>query len=200
MKILCSTTLLSALAVLALTGCDSSSDEVMTTPATAAPDAAAATAKVGAAGSGCELPVSFGVADGWKPKQVTVEAGDPLAALAKKGPFTMACEIDAKPAGNIGFLRVWTGEQAELKAGLTAFIGDKAQDPTFTEAQIGGKPGLSVDYQQKSQLDDSVEKESAFAVDTGKGLVVVSLDSFDSGEHAEMLPAYQLARNSLAVN
>ncbi|BCJ40902.1 hypothetical protein GCM10010168_47980 [Actinoplanes ianthinogenes] len=195
MKTLCRTALLTALATLALTGCDS---EEKKTPATASKEPA--TAKVGAAGSGCELPVSFGIADGWKPKQVTVTADDPLAALARKGPFTMACEIDAKPAGNLGFLRVWTGERAELKPALTAFIGDKAQEPAFTETPIGGKPGLTVDYQQKSQLDGTLEKESAFVVDSGKGLVLVSLDSFDSGEHTEMLPAYELAQKTLVLN
>ncbi|WIM94216.1 lipoprotein [Actinoplanes oblitus] len=198
MKILCRTALLTTLAALALTGCDSDDQKAPGSDDKKPQQPAAAT--IGAAGSGCELPVSFGIAEGWKPKQVTVEANDPLAALAKKGPFTMACEIDAKPAGKLGFLRVWTGGRAGLKDGLTAFIGDRAQQPAFTEVRIGGKPGLAVDYQQKSQLDDGLEKEAAFVVDSGKGLVLVSLDSFDNDEHAAMRPAYQLARDSLTVN
>jgi hypothetical protein len=199
-KILCRAALLSALAALALTGCDSDTKKTPAASGAAAAPAAAEAAKVGAAGSGCELPVTFGIAEDWKPKQVTVEADDPLAVLAKKGPFLMACEIDAKPAGNIGFLRVWTGAKNELKPGLTAFIGDRALEPAFTELQIGGKPALAVEYQQKSQLDDSVEKEAAFVVDAGEKLIAVSLDSFDSGEHAEMRPAYQLAQNTLVLN
>lgn len=198
MKILCRTAALATLAAVALTGCDS--DDKKTAAAQTESAAAAAGPRVGAAGSGCELPITFGLTADWKPKQVTVEENDPLLALAKKGPFTMACEIDAKPAGNIGFLRVWTGAPAELEPSLTAFIGDRAQQPKFTELKIGGKPALEVDYQQKSQLDDAVEPEKAFVVDTGAGLIAISLDSFDAGEHQEMLPAYELARTSLTVS
>ncbi|GIF06606.1 lipoprotein [Actinoplanes siamensis] len=203
MNILCRTAsrtaTLATLAALALTGCDSDGDDKTTRTEAQAP-AAADGPRVGAAGSGCELPVTFGLTAGWKPKQVTVEDGDPLAALAKKGPFTMACEIDAKPAGNIGFLRVWTGAGADLEAGLSGFAGAGAQQAKFTETQVGGKPALEVEYQQKSELDDSLEQERAFAVDTGRGLVVVSLDGLDNEEQKEMLPAYELARTSLTVS
>ncbi|GLW33090.1 lipoprotein [Actinoplanes regularis] len=199
MKILCRTTALAALAALALTGCGSEGEKTSTEAVTTAA-ATPAGPRVGAAGSGCELPVSFSLATDWKPKKVTVTDEELLAALTKKGPFTMACEVDAKPAGNLGFIRIWTGEQAELRPSLEAFIGADAQQAKFTELQVGGKPALEVDYQLKSQLDGSLEQERAFVLDAGKGLVAVTLDSVDSDEYKEMLPAYELARTSLTVN
>ena len=162
--------------------------------------AAAEAGKVGAAGSGCTMPVSFGIAASWAPKQVDTKGVDPeLAALFKKGPMTAICEIDAKPAGNIGFIRVYTTDPGDLRTTLTAFIGAEAQAPAFTELQIGGTPALEVSYRSKNPLDDTIEQEIAFAVTTGQGVVAVSLQAFDDEEHAAMLPAYELAKTSLTV-
>ncbi len=143
--------------------------------------------------------MTLGVADSWKPKAVSFAADDPFAELARRGPLTMACEIDAKPAGNIGFLRVWTGAGQDLRPALQAFIGTDVVSPQFTDVTIGGKPGVEVVYQSKSQLDDELEKERAFAVPTAEGMVAVVLDSFDDTEHEEMLPAYELAKSTLTV-
>jgi hypothetical protein len=156
-------------------------------------------ARLGAEGSACELPVTFGIAESWKPKAVTVAPDDPLAELARQGPLTMVCEVDAKPAGNIGFLRVWTGAARTLRPSLEGFIGADAREPVFTELRIGGRPGLEVVYQEKSQLDDGTDRERAFAVEAAQGIVVVSLDSLDSEEHEAMLPAYELAKSTLTV-
>ncbi|MEU7909336.1 lipoprotein [Actinoplanes sp. NPDC049118] len=188
-----------AAAVLALTACDRGNAETPQTAPSKAEQRPAApeAARIGAAGSACEMPVAFGLAESWKPKPVTVAAGDPLSELARRGPLTMVCEIDAKPAGNIGYLRVWTGDKGELRPTLEAFIGTNAREPVFTELRIGGSPALEVVYQEKSQLDDTMEQERAFAVETAQGVAAVSLDSFDSSEHDAMLPAYELAKNSL---
>ncbi|WP_127502055.1 lipoprotein [Actinoplanes solisilvae] len=160
------------------------------------PGAATEAAKVS---SGCPLPVEFGIAESWKPKAVQVEDADLLAELARRGPLTMACEIDAKPAGNLGFLRVWTGAKADLRTSLTAFIGKKAEEPVFTEVKIADHAAVEVSYREKATPEDPAELEKAFIVETGKGVAVVSLDSLDSEEHAEMLPAYELAKTSLTV-
>ncbi|MBB4697722.1 lipoprotein [Paractinoplanes abujensis] len=191
-------------AAFALAACDSSSPASTpdaSTPApsapAAAPGAATEAARVGGAGSGCELPVTFGVAESWKPKAVAVKAGDPLAGLARRGPLTMVCEIDAKPAGNIGFLRVYTGRTGDLKENLTAYAGDTAQQKQFADVKIGGRDGLEVVYKAKNPLEDVLDPERAFAVPTSAGLVVVALDSLDSEEYETMLPAYELARTSL---
>jgi hypothetical protein len=170
-----------------------------TAPGGAGQPAAPEAARVGAAGSGCELPVTFGLAESWKPKAVAIEPDNPLADLARKGPLTMVCEIDAKPAGNIGFLRVWTGEKGELRQNLDAFIGTNAREPVFTELRVNDRPAVEVTYREKSQLDDTLELERAFAVETAQGIAAVSLDSFDSEEHKAMLPAYELAKTTLTV-
>ncbi|MCY1137231.1 lipoprotein [Actinoplanes sp. Pm04-4] len=189
-----------ATAVLFLGACQGEDTAAPTAASPAAP-AVPESAKVGGASSPCALPVTFGVAEDWKAKAVEQDEGDEVfEAFAKRGPMTMVCEIDAKPAGLIGFLRVWTGKGGDARENLTAFIGKRALKPVFTEAQIGGRPGLEVVYEQKSQLDDEIEPERAFVVDTGQGLVAVSLDSFDSSEYEDMLPAYDLAKSSLTVN
>ncbi|KQW07223.1 lipoprotein [Streptomyces sp. Root369] len=148
---------------------------------------------IGAAGSGCELPVTFDIAKSWKAE--AVEA--PLS----QGPVSLACEIDAKPAGNIGFLRVWAGKSsdADTRAVLEAFLAaedgvTKEKYRTFTS---GGVSGVEVEYLYSSELLDETKKESAFAVTTAEGPVVVHLGGLDTEEHEEMLPAYELARRTL---
>ncbi|MEV7737052.1 lipoprotein [Streptomyces sp. NPDC088921] len=165
------------------------------TAETSAPDdtAAAGGGTIGAAGSACELPVTFDIAKSWKAE--AVEA--PLS----QGAVSLACEIDAKPAGNIGFLRVWAGKSgdADTRAVLEAFVAaedgvTKEKYRTFT---TGGVSGVEVEYLYTSELLEETKKESAFAVTTADGPVVVHLGGLDSEEHEEMLPAYELARRTL---
>ena len=145
------------------------------------------------------MPVTFGLAESWKPKPVTIAPDNPLADLARRGPLTMVCEIDAKPAGDIGFLRVWTADGGELRPALQALIGTNALEPVFTESRLNDRPALEVAYQQKSQVDDAINPKRAFAVETADGIAAVSLDSFDTAEHQAMLPAYELAKTTLTV-
>jgi hypothetical protein len=161
----------------------------------AAPEAA----RIGAAGSACDLPVTFGIAASWRPKAVALASDEPLAELGRRYPLTLVCEIDAKPAGSIGFLRVWTGGRGPLRASLAAFIGTDAIEPVFTELRVGGRLAVEVVYQQKSELDDAMDQERAFLVETTTGIAAISLDSFDNDEHTSMLPAYQLAKSGLTV-
>ncbi|KUN74589.1 hypothetical protein AQJ46_03390 [Streptomyces canus] len=186
-----------------LTGC-SAAAEGDDSKASARPSATAETSgqhdtaptsggTIGAAGSACELPVTFDIAKSWKAE--AVEA--PLS----QGPVSLACEIDAKPAGNIGFLRVWAGKSgdADTRAVLEAFLAaedgvTKEKYRTFTS---GGVSGVEVEYLYSSELLDETKKESAFAVTTADGPVVVHLGGLDTEEHEEMLPAYELARRTL---
>ncbi|MDT0478882.1 MULTISPECIES: lipoprotein [Streptomyces] len=166
------------------------------TAETPGPDGTAAATSggtIGAAGSACELPVTFDIAKSWKAE--AVEA--PLS----QGPVSLACEIDAKPAGNIGFLRVWAGKSGDAgtRAVLEAFIAaedgvTKEKYGTFT---AGGVSGVEVEYLYSSELLGETKKESAFAVTTADGPVVVHLGGLDTEEHEEMLPAYELARRTL---
>ncbi|MFE2210747.1 lipoprotein [Streptomyces canus] len=165
------------------------------TAETSGPHDTAATSggTIGAAGSACVLPVTFDIAKSWKAE--AVEA--PLS----QGPVSLACEIDAKPAGNIGFLRVWAGKSGDAgtRAVLEAFLAaedgvTKEKYRTFTS---GGVPGVEVEYLYTSELLEETKKESAFAVTTADGPVVVHLGGLDTEEHEEMLPAYELARRTL---
>lgn len=159
---------------------------------------------LGAAGTACELPVTFDVAADWKPQAVDVEPGSDLAALGQQGSATMVCEIDAKPAGNIGYLRVWQGEGPSTapRAALEDFVaGDEnATRASYKETEAGSVPAVEVTYTVEAELLDERKTERAFAVATPKGPVVVHLGGLDSTEHKEMLPAYELAKSTLKVD
>jgi len=176
------------------------------------PAAAKSGGSVGAAGSACELPVTFDVAADWEAKAVDTEPGEgddeparELAdALLRQGPVTAACEIDAKPAGHIGFLRVWTGEpgDADARSVLREFVAaeqgaEKAAYRAFETAD--GVTGTEVTYRYRSKALDETKEERALAVTTKRGPVVLHLGGMDTGEHRAMLPAYELARRTLRV-
>ncbi|MFE9726523.1 lipoprotein [Streptomyces sp. NPDC005794] len=192
----------------ALAGCSSSSgggdagrngDEF---PSKAAESPAAAKgATLGAPGSACELPVTFDLAADWKPEAVEVDPGSELAALGQQGSATMVCEIDAKPAGNIGYLRVWQGKGSGTtpRAALEDFLaGDpNASEAAYKATEAGSVAVAEVTYTVHLKLSDEQKTESAFAVATPEGPVVVHLGGLDSQEHEEMLPAYELAKRTV---
>lgn len=166
-----------------------------------------AAGSVGGDGTACGLPVSFDVAQDWKPKAVTHAEDDQFASLFKQGGTTLACEIDAKPAGMIGFLRVWVADgpaaPGDARTVLEAFMaGEKAKGaPVYTEVRAGtgsgtALPAVQVSY-ETAPLDEP-KKESAFAAVTPGGkAVVIHLGGLDSAEHDRMLPALRLAQQSL---
>lgn len=167
---------------------------------------------VGPAGSACELPVTFDTAAKWKPEAIDtapVESGNEIAeelaeGLLHQGPFTAACEIDAKPAGNIGFIRVWTGEAGatakDAEALLKEFVAaegntSKARYSDFSsDSDVSG---AEVQYLYTSEVLEETKKERAFIAVTPAGPVVVHLGGFDTAEHEAMLPAYELAKRTL---
>ncbi|MEU2437093.1 lipoprotein [Streptomyces rubradiris] len=174
---------------------------------------------LGPAGSACELPVSFGVAKDWRPESIDAEkelaqvskgedgdlAGELAAAMLRQGPVVAACEIDAKPAGAIGFLRVWKGKPGDADAGgvLRAFIAAQkgAGEAKYHSFKTGGGvPAVEVEYVSTNKLLEETKKERAFAVGTPDGPVVLHLGGMDTGEHEDMLPAYELAKSTLALS
>lgn len=166
-------------------------------------EAAAKGGRLGGAGSACELPVTFDLAARWKPKAIELEPDSVLAGLAEQGTVKMVCEIDAKPAGNIGFLRVWRGEASEddPQAVLKAFVEDdpNASEAAYTQVKAGALAAAEVGYTVHSELMDESKKERAFAVTTPDGPVVVHLGGLDSDEHTAMLPAFELAKKSMQL-
>lgn len=181
----------------------------------AAKDAAASGGTVGAAGSACELPVSFDIARHWKAESIDAakktskksggsdgDLADALDTILRQGPVTAACEIDAKPAGNIGFIRVWTGKPGDSDAGsvLRRFVaaeGGVSKEKYHAIKTGGGVAGVEVEYLYTSKLLNETKKETAFAVSTPEGPVVVHLGGLDTEEHEAMRPAYELAKRTL---
>ncbi|GAA3865297.1 hypothetical protein GCM10023084_18000 [Streptomyces lacrimifluminis] len=191
------TLLVAALAALA--GCSEAPDGGAGPKASASASATAAGTgvsgggSIGAAGSACELPVTFDIAEDW-----TAEA---VEASLRQGPVSLACEVDAKPAGHIGYLRAWTAGpgDADARTVLEAFVAaeegaGKARYGTFA---AGGLTGAEVEYVYQSEFDDAPKKERALAVTTPRGPVVVHLGGLDTEEHEAMLPAYELAKRTL---
>ncbi|MFI9120134.1 lipoprotein [Streptomyces bikiniensis] len=173
-------------------------------PSSAGPSGpAVAAASLGGRGTACPLPVSFSLPKDWKPNAIELPTDPDLADLARRGPAVMRCEIDAKPAGLIGFLRVWTLEKGSARpsarAALEAFVkGDETSSAvSYRETRAGTLPAVEATYTVRSALFDEDKEERAFAVTTPEGVVVVDLGGTDTAEHREMLPAYELARTTL---
>ncbi|MFF4214874.1 lipoprotein [Streptomyces nondiastaticus] len=156
--------------------------------------------RVGGAGAVCEFPVSFEVAKAWQPKGVDAEGAVFLSKWLGHPSFKGACEIDAKPAGMIGYIRVWTSERTDMspRQALETFVAEEKNvtSKEFSDTKAGDLPAAEVVYERKSPLLDEPKPEQAFAVATPKGVTVVHLGGLDSGEHKEMLPAYELARKT----
>ncbi|KUO14682.1 lipoprotein [Streptomyces dysideae] len=201
-----------ALLAVVLAGC-SEDGEAVDAKASGTASAGAAVGKggtLGGDGSACELPVAFDTAEGWTAEAVDAQAGqdaaDELArevadALLRQGPVTAACEIDAKPAGHIGFLRVWTGEPGDddARAVLKAFVGAESNvsGETYRTFTAGELAGVEVEYLTTSKILEETKTERALAVTTARGPVVLHLGGLDSEEHEAMLPAYELAKRTL---
>lgn len=199
-----------AVAVVAVAGCSepAPAGPSPSAPAKAAVESAATAAgvRVGDAGSGCEMPLSFEVATGWKPAAIDVKALGELAALAKVGDFAVLCEIDAKPAGHIGFLRVYHAEglSGRPREHLATFIedgtrGQEISNATYRDLTLGAQQGAEVTWQSYDKGLDHHGKYSAFALNTRTGAVIVQLSPFGADEYPAMLPAFQLAGQSLTV-
>lgn len=199
------------LAAVALTGCSSGSGggtEAGPKPggevAAKGSEAAAKGGTVGGSGSGCELPVVFDLAQRWKAKAVVPdEPGSEFAALSRQGPVAMVCEIDAKPAGHIGFLRVWQGDgkSGTPRQALEGFVkaDENASKITYTTSTAGKLSVAEARYTVHSKVMDESRPARAFAVATPDGPVVVHLGGLDAQEHEGMLPAFELAKRSVRL-
>jgi hypothetical protein len=203
----------------ALTACGAGGGHDAAAPAASGAGASGATAArggtIGGPGSACRLPVTFALAEKWKPESTVPDStgssaspADDLAAeiadaLLHQGPVTAVCEVDAKPAGHLGFLRVWTGEpgDADARSVLQAFVGAEkgASHATYRAFRTGGLSGTEVEYRVTSELLEETKTERALAVGTPDGPVVVHLGGLDDEEHRAMLPAYELAKSTLRV-
>ncbi|MGB2567974.1 lipoprotein [Micromonospora citrea] len=152
-----------------------------------APAAAATT--VGPKGTTCPLPITFSVPAKWKVEAVT------SGADFKIGPAVPICEIDAKPAGHIGFLRVWRIEGAAPRTPqitLDTFIDDygKATERQYRRTKAGPLDSFEATWAGEDG------RKRAILVSSLYGKVLITLGGMDDEEYTAMLPAYQLARSS----
>lgn len=160
-----------------------STGAVTADPAFSDPAPAAAGGKIGP-GTACAIPATLSTAAKWKPKDVS-------GAGVTAGGVTLRCEIDAKPAGVLGFIRVYTYEGGDAQQALTALLdspllgGKKSAEQ---RVKIGGKSGV-----EAALAAESTGPGRAFAA----GGVVVVWRGLDEAEFASGLPAYVLARTSI---
>ncbi|MEX0169301.1 lipoprotein [Streptomyces sp. LMG1-1-1.1] len=194
-----------AAAGLLLTGCGTTPAPVA--PAgTAAPKAGApeagvpkAAATLGGPGTACALPVAFALAERWEPEAIDDPENPEFAALTRQGPAVVRCEVDAKGAGHVGYLRIWTAGKGPARAALEGFV--KAERKTskvaYRETGAGSLPATEVTYTVSNELMEESKEERAFAVSTPKGVVIVHLGGLDTDEHRAMIPAYELAKSTL---
>lgn len=125
--------------------------------------------------------------DKWKP--VHLDAG-----LLSQGGLDAACEIDAKPAGAIGFLRVFVGPAVEPRKALESFVADQKdpRDVRYRDTSVGKGSGAEATW-----LDADSGRKRAFAMSTPLKTVIMTAGSIDDEECAQLLPAFLLARHSL---
>jgi hypothetical protein len=137
----------------------------------------------------CDLPVTFDIAANWVPKPV-----DAQTAAVFGGPDRVACEVDGKPAGVLGFIRAYLATGPDARAALEAHVGrsSQASQPRFRQVTTSAGAGWEIAYRD----EDSPVR--AFAVPAGAGTVVVDWGGLDDEEHLAGLAAYVLARGSLA--
>ncbi|MEU9126278.1 lipoprotein [Streptomyces sp. NPDC048506] len=163
--------------------------------------------KLGDKGTACELPVHFTLATSWKAEAITQATVDRMGPLGHQGPLTPACELDAKPAGNIGFLTVWSGTKGAAAPGGTSralmktFVGAEnfESNVKFRETKAGGLPATEASYTVTDLAAGEVRPERALAVMTKHGGVVLHLGGLNTGEHKAMLPAFELAEKTLGL-
>ncbi|ANW21728.1 lipoprotein [Streptomyces clavuligerus] len=167
---------------------------------------------VGTASSPCRLPVTFRMPESWRPEAVSIDPS--LGGPPQQGTVRLVCEIDAKPAGMVGFLRVWQGKGHNPRQALDAFLTEAhAEESRFrtvtpgtaaeaaaagTATKAGKLDAVEVTYVSADPDLAERKKERALAVAAPRGTVVVlDLGGMDTAEHERMLPAFRLALETL---
>jgi hypothetical protein len=168
----------------ALAACSSSGS-------TDAPAAASAASEVGATGSACPMPVTFGVVDKWKPASVSD---------GKSSRGELVCEISARATGQTGFLRVYRmAGVTDAKTALTQYT----KLPTYSDLKFSDiKTGMGAGQEVAYTIDSSgtTLPGLVFAAPVSGGTVLVSLDAIDKDTQKANMSAYELAKSSLKAS
>jgi hypothetical protein len=195
--------ILVVLAALAATGCSGGSSRPPAGPAAGAASSPAAGAASGPADDwadpaparaggrstpACDLPVAFDVATGWVAKPVAADA-----AAAWGGPHRVVCEIDGKPAGVIGFIRVYAATGGDVRNALQEHLRAPSRADEQRFRPIGTPAGLASEVAYRG----AESPVRVFAVTVGSHSVLVDWAGLDEEEHRGGLPAYVLARGSI---
>ncbi len=153
---------------------------------------------VGAPGSPCELPVTFSLPTGWTPEAVAEEATITL------GGARLRCEVDAKPAGSVGFLRVWAadGSTGDGRATLEGFLADygRVSEIEYRRVRRGPLDLVEATFLQRSEFSGPNRQRALVADTPAGGPVLLTLGGMDTDEFEDMFPAYQLATRTFQVN
>lgn len=159
---------------------------------------------IGAADSDCPLPVAFDRFQGWVPERIkdtSAQSEPALDAMLTPGPFHVVCELESPV--NVGFLRVYVGPERLASKDPEKVLGgfvkdlDDGIEPIYTSFESDeGLAGTEVAY---VEILAGVEraKRRAFLVAGADGVVVVHVGGLDDEEHAGMLPAFDLAKESV---
>jgi hypothetical protein len=155
-------------------------------PAPVASSSAAVPAGIGP-GTACPAPVAFDTAEKWSPEAISE------VSVNREG-RALICEIDAKPAGILGFIRVWSVQKTSPRVALDGVIA-ALRKPTgmkYRNVAAGDKTALEVSYQSGGSSG------RAFAVAASSGeIVVTDWKGLDQEEHDAGLKAYELALSSI---
>ncbi|MFH8572834.1 lipoprotein [Streptomyces sp. NPDC017993] len=163
--------------------------------------------KLGDKGTACELPVHFKLATSWKAEAITQATVDQMGPLGHQGPLTPACELDANPAGHMGFLIVWSGTKGAAAPGskthalMKKFVTAESFESNikFREIKAHGLPATEASYNVTDLSAGEIRTERALAVMTKHGGVVIHLGGLNADEHKAMLPAFELAKRTLGL-
>jgi hypothetical protein len=153
---------------------------------------AQAAGSIGGKDSPCQLPIIFSVPANWRAEAVTVGKD------AEIGGAVPVCEIDARPAGNIGFLRVWTiASTYPPQQVMDRFLD---ADGRSTERQYRRTKVGPLDAFEATYVEPGGGRKRAALVSSPHGPVLLALGGADNQEFEAMFPAYQLARQSAKTN
>ena len=154
------------------------------------PAAGASGGKVGP-GTDCPVGLRFDIPAKWK-------ASDSSAmGMAVADTLELVCEIDGKPAGVIGFIRIFADADATtdlhtIGANFVAGWAKDAGDVEFRDSKVGSLNGLEIRYLADGHIN------RAFVVRPSTATFVVHWGGLDNDEHTAGLPAYILARTTAA--
>ena len=166
--------------------------------------AAVGNQKLGGPRSDCPLPVTFSTVDAYRANAFDDADNETLGGLLREGMFTVRCEVMGRPSGHHGFIRILVGDEGYTPSAQSALEehlmrAKDAKSPVYRGLTVAGRPAAEVLYQQDMLTANTVPWRRALAVELGNRVVLVTMHGTDQAEYEQMIPAYLLLRETLAV-